>query len=334
MRPDRVLFNNISYNLKHKPKVSVIVPVYEVGDYVERCVKSVLAQTYENFELVLIDDGSSDYSGQVCDRFADADERIVVIHTANSGQGNARNIGLEVASGDYIVFVDSDDYVHKDYLSIMFFLKEKTNAGIVQTRLKITDSTDLDTTYNINELSYFELNGTQAPNTLKYKVSPCGKLYEKRIFDDIRFGRWTVNEDDAVYYRIAYNSQKICICDECLYFYYQSPSSVMRNNKKDKPTDYIDIYYERIKFFEKEKQEVLIDGTRDRFCLILLLNYFEYIKNKTNISDLDKMLVIFKEQYALISKSKNISAVKKIIYGAFNLAPKLITKLVLFLHIR
>ena len=279
MKPNKILFDNVKCNLVENPKVSVIIPVYEVGDYVGRCIKSILEQTYENFELILIDDGSSDSSGQICDKFAIEDERITVIHIANGGQGNARNIGLEAASGDYIVFVDSDDYVHKDYLCIMVFLKEKTDADIVQIRLKITDSTDLDTTYSINELSYTELKGIQAPNTLKYKVSPCGKLYKKFVFDNIRFGRWTVNEDDALYYRMAYNSEKVCICDEYLYFYYQSPSSVMRNDKKDKSIDYIDIYYERISFFEKEKQNVLIDGTRDRFCLILMLNYIEYIKN-------------------------------------------------------
>ena len=324
---------DLNYELIKTPLVSIIVPVYGVEEYIRRCIDSILSQTYKNFELILVDDGSVDLSGQLCEDFLINDERIVLIHNNNRGQGCARNIGLEAATGDYITFVDSDDYIHKDYIYMMLLLAEYTQADIVQSKINITYKTDLITDNNINKLSYYMISGKSAPNTYEYKVAPCAKLYKKFLLKDIRFGRWKVNEDDAIYYRIAYGADKVCISDVYLYNYYQSPNSVMRNSKKDKLLDYIDIYYERIYFYENNDDKLGLLKTRDRFCLILILNYINYVKNKTNSDDLKRMLKIFKEEYAFVRVSENVSIVRKFIYGIFNIIPDAVSKLAILFRL-
>ena len=324
---------DLNYELVNTPLVSIIVPVYGVEKYIIRCIESILSQTYKNFELIIVDDGSLDLSGQLCEEYLTKDERIVVIHNNNRGQGFARNIGLEIATGDYITFVDSDDYIHKDYIYIMLLLSEYTKADIVQSKINITDKTDLNTNYDINKLSYYMISGKSAPNTYDYKVAPCAKLYKKFLLKNIRFGRWKVNEDDAIYYRIAYGADKVCILDVYLYNYYQTPNSVMRNSKKDKLLDYIDIYYERIRFYEKNEDKLALLKTRERFCLILMLNYINYVKNKTNTADLERLLRIFKEQYAFVRESENVSVVRKFIYGIFNIIPNMVTKLAILFRL-
>ena len=324
---------DLNYELINTPLVSIIVPVYGVEEYIRRCIDSILSQSYKNFELILVDDGSVDLSGQLCEDFLIDDERIILIHNNNRGQGCARNIGLEAATGDYIAFVDSDDYIHKDYIYIMLLLAEYTNADIVQSKINITYKTDLITDNNINKLSYYMISGKSAPNTYEYKVAPYSKLYKRYLLKDIRFGRWRVNEDDAIYYRIAYGADKVCISDVYLYNYYQSPNSVMRNNNKNKLLDYIDIYYERIDFYKNKKDKLSLLKTRERFCLILMLNYINYVKNKTNLDDLRRMLNTYNEQFAFVKVSKNVSITRKLIYGIFNKMPNTVTKLVILLHL-
>ena len=113
-----------------KPLISVIVPVYNVKQYLRRCVDSILKQTYENIEIVLIDDGSTDESGAICDRYAQKDVRVKVIHKENGGLSDARNKGMQEARGEYFAFVDSDDYIAKDYIAYLFELIVENKAQI------------------------------------------------------------------------------------------------------------------------------------------------------------------------------------------------------------
>ncbi len=323
-------FNNM---VSKSPLVSVIIPVYNVEKYIHRCIESVLSQTYKNIEIILIDDGSMDNSAYICDKYALGDDRIRVFHIKNNGQGNARNIGIDMAFGEYVVFVDSDDYVHKSYVENMVILAEETNCDIVQSKIVITDK-NLDINHNIESCNYYIVSGKCASNSFDYKVAPVAKLYKRKLLEDIRFGKWIVNEDDAIYYRIAYNSDKICIADAIMYYYFQSNDSVMRNKRLDKPLDYIDIYYERMDFFEEKKDNIGLDKTKNRFCFILLLNFVEYIKNGTNKSDLSRILNIFKKEYKDIIKSKHISIFNKIIFFIFSKFPYLMAKIIILLHLR
>ena len=120
---------------KKKSKISVIVPIYNVEPYLHRCVDSLLLQTYQDFELILIDDGSTDNCGMICDEYAALDDRIRVIHKLNGGLSDARNVGLEIATGEYIAFVDSDDWVARDYLECLFVTLCETGADICECNL-------------------------------------------------------------------------------------------------------------------------------------------------------------------------------------------------------
>ena len=125
--------------MERLPQISIIVPVYKTEAYLEKCVESIVKQTYSNIEIILVDDGSPDTCPAICDKLADTYENVIVYHKQNGGQGSARNYGVEKAHGDFIVFVDSDDYVSADYVQYMWDLKTQTGADIVSCRYMMVD---------------------------------------------------------------------------------------------------------------------------------------------------------------------------------------------------
>lgn len=219
--------------------ISVIVPVYNVEKYISRCVESILAQTYTNVEILLIDDGATDNSGKICDDFAKKDKRIVVIHKENEGVSVARNTALDIAKGKYITFVDSDDYIAEDCVERLYNLLMLYEADISMV--------GLETVYNYNtklvkgkkkKISCY--SNIEAVETLLYRKGitngPCGKLYKKQLFDEIHFPAGIVlAEDLAIMYRLLYIAQKVVCSKEKKYFYYQRKSSIIhkKNDKKN-----------------------------------------------------------------------------------------------------
>ena len=313
--------------------VSVIVPVYNVVDYIDGCIESILCQSYDNFELILVDDGTPDASSRKCDEYAQKDDRIIVVHKPNGGQGNARNAGMDIAGGEFVVFVDSDDYVHEDYLRVMVCLQAITGADMVQTRIHTTESRN-ENTKALPRFFYSNvLDAKAAINLLSLKVGPYAKLYCKHISSSVRFSDWRISEDDATYYRFAYRARNICFADIFLYQYFQSPHSVMRGSGKDFPLDFIEIYRERIMFFAEREEKCLVDGSYLRFCIVLMLYYMSYIKNGTNKYDLDKVLDLFQENYKYCNLRTAPILYRWMLYF-FHVAPKAVTKLVLLLHLR
>ena len=312
------------------PLVSVIIPVYNVESYLVRCLDSVLVQTYKNLEIILVDDGSKDKSGQICDEYAKRDNRVKVIHQTNRGQSAARNAGVQSATGEYIAFVDSDDEVVPEYIGVMLGAALTLKSDVVQTWIKIVKvgaSCQLTNQENIEELSYEP--GKYAANDMRFKVSPCAKLFRTYIVKNNPFPHYGANEDDAVYYRFAYDAKKICILDYYTYYYYQTDHSVMRNSeKKDAQTEYIPIYYDRIGYFIQRNEQKLVEGSRNRFCLIVMLNYAAYKKTGTNKKDLSRLLRIFREQYCFIRESKELVGSRKLMYWAFYYFPNVSAKMI------
>lgn len=311
--------------------VSIIIPVYNVEKYLERCIISVLAQTYKNIEVILVDDGSLDKSGLICDEYGIKDNRIRVVHQTNQGQSSARNKGIELAKGKYLTFVDSDDRITPDYVEVMIAASHKFNVEIVQTRILIENKKMeklLAKTDNFEILTFQP--GKEAVNDMRYKVSPCAKLFKTSIIKNNPFPNFKANEDDASYYRFAYEANRICIIDYYTYYYCQTDNSVMRSTekKKDKKTDYIPIYYERINFFRKRNEEGLLLGTRNRFCLIVMLNYAFYKKNGTNAKDLPELLRVFREQYSWIRREKMVGFIRGCAYKMFYYFPNITAKII------
>ena len=213
--------------------ISVIIPVYNVAFYIERCINSLLEQTYKNIEILLIDDGSEDESGKICDQYAEVDNRIKVIHKNNSGQADSRNLGIDMSNGQYLAFIDADDFVTKDYIQYLYNLIKKYDADISNCeykkiwRYEQADEADRKTLVErafspeaaIENLCYLkELN-----------CAPYCKLFKKSVFQGVRFPVGYIYEDLAVVYRLFHNAKVISYGSKTNYFYFQRKGSSMNS---------------------------------------------------------------------------------------------------------
>ncbi len=221
--------------------ISVIVPVYKVEKYLDACVESIVNQTYKNLEIILVDDGSPDNCPAMCDEWAKRDNRIKVIHKANGGLSDARNAGMDVSTGNYIGFVDSDDIISHKMYEILYYAVKKHDADFIQCD-KIEFS-------NINELSFSDskeitentYDSFKAVNSLLCEtdiVTTCwNTLSKSSISKSVLFEAGKINEDVLWTYRVLSKSDKIISIDSKLYGYYQRPGSIMNSNYTEKRFD-------------------------------------------------------------------------------------------------
>lgn len=213
--------------------ISVIVPVFNVEKYLENCVTSIINQTYANLEILLIDDGSTDRSGALCDQYAGKDSRIQVIHKTNGGLSDARNVGIDHSHGNYLVFVDSDDLIHATMVERLYHALKEQDAEI-----SLCNWVSVDERYqplftdHASPIKDEVLTGEQAIKKLfmangYYYVVAWNKLYKASLFNDVRFIYGRVNEDEFIVHRLFGQCKSIvCIQDE-LYYYLQRSDSIM-----------------------------------------------------------------------------------------------------------
>lgn len=219
----------------NKDLVSIVIPVYNVELYLKKCMESIINQTYKNLEIIIVDDGSLDNCPKICDEYSKKDKRIKVIHKENGGLSDARNAGIDIATGKYITFVDSDDYVSHDYVEYMYSLIRKYKAQIAtcETEVINTEKNKLikPTKFeeNIEVFSKKEL----FYNILfaqKVDVSAYSKLYETSLFKDIRYPKGVVYEDTATTYKLIEKCNKIVTGNKKCYYYCLRYGSI---SKKD-----------------------------------------------------------------------------------------------------
>ena len=264
--------------------ISVIVPVYNVENYLSRCIDSILAQTYQNYELVLVDDGSTDESGIICDRYALQDKRIAVIHKENGGVSDARNYGLDHASGEYICFVDSDDYVGPDYLNAMIELIIEYHADLAIVSSTIVFGDKVEEYVESNETHV--MSGKEAFHHMLvgdwFGCSPWGKLYKKSIFNGVKFPKGYIFDD---FYTIPYIFEKysVCVYSESVHYYYfqrsQSLTHLMSTERvemREIGTEKLLRYTsERFPEYNLEAETLAISGLFND-CIDPMLNSSEY----------------------------------------------------------
>ena len=238
--------------------VSLIIPVYKVEAYLERCVRSVLAQTYQNLEIILVDDGSPDRCGEICDRFAQEDPRVRVYHKANGGLSDARNCGVEHAHGAFISFIDSDDYVAPNYVEYLFDLLMKYRADIsCCCMVKTTENTPPAYGASLS-IPYDQLlTGKEAcrallGNLYDVLVTVWGKLYKREIVQKYPFPIGRRYEDEAIVCKYYYTADRVAVGNQCLYAYYQNPGSFMHAKKHCFNEDYIWALRHRAEFLENK----------------------------------------------------------------------------------
>ncbi len=206
--------------------ISVILPIYNVSQYLKRCVDSVMTQTYKNIEIILVDDGSTDDSGIICDEYAKVDSRIKVIHKQNGGLSSARNAGIDEAKGEYLTFIDSDDYVDEDYVEFLYTLVCEYNV-----KMSIASHTVVYENGTVLKKETGERQCLDAHKVLErilydedIDLSAWAKMYHKSLFENIRFPVGRLFEDAATTYQFVYASEKVAIGSESKLYY------MIRNN--------------------------------------------------------------------------------------------------------
>lgn len=210
--------------------VSVIVPIYDVEDYLSKCVDSIINQTYKNLEIILVDDGGKDKCPEICDEYAGKDSRIKVIHKKNGGLSDARNAGIDIAKGEYLVFIDSDDWVETTMVEHLLDACKKYNVKLAACGRYITDGTVINgTAYEGTEGVYSSeeaLNEILSGKSLD--VAAWDKIYVRDLFDDIRYPVGENNEDIAVFYKIVDAAGRVAHTGTTEYYYRNRPGSITK----------------------------------------------------------------------------------------------------------
>ena len=273
---------------KMKELITVIIPIYQVEKYLENCVNSVLQQTYKNLEIILVDDGSIDRCPQMCDEFAEKDKRIRVIHKTNGGLSDARNAGLDICKGRYITFIDSDDYVSKNYIELLYNALISNDADVSMVgSTKIQEHTlyCTDLVEGIVEVYKQEKAIVNGLN-IKIQQSAWGKLYPAEYFKDLRFPVGKLYEDLAIFYRILLKINRLVVVRVPAYKYLIRNGSIMQS-----------------KFYARQLDEIgIIDEEMDN----LILHFPEY-KTMANGRRLYSYFVVLRR----INTSENVNEYKQ-----------------------
>lgn len=260
--------------------VSVIIPVYNVEEYLKECVESVLGQSYRNLEIILVDDGSTDCSGEICDYYSGIDRRVKVIHKENGGLSDARNVAIDMCVGDYVTFVDGDDIIHKKYVEYLYEQIIINHADISSTNLfQFYDKKEINTNIEYSSVTIHTLEAVRKMlNVDGLSSCCCAKLYKKELFNDIRFPKGRLYEDYLTIYKVLSMTKRITILDNRMYYYRQRPGSIMRRNCSDQTVTLVDAAVEVTSYILKEWPDLKIEALSDEVtqclkCLQRIINY-------------------------------------------------------------
>ena len=268
------------------PEVSIIIPVYNNEQYIEKCIQSVLNQTFENFEVIVINDGSTDKSGEILEKLNREDSRIILIEQKNQGVAVARNRGMNKATGKYISFIDSDDYVSNDYIEYLYRLIVENNGdiSIVLPQVFFDEQKSVEINNKKEKIKIY--NPKDALLTMMYQkefdTSAWGKLYNRKLFRDVKFPVRKLYEDISTIYKTFLKSKVIVYSNQKKYFYLKRNDSIMGRKFKNNDMDYIYQTLEVLNFFLKSSDKSLFNASKCRF---LNANFSILLKLKKDNTD-------------------------------------------------
>lgn len=248
--------------------VSVIVPVYKVESYLDRCVQSILCQSFSDFELILVDDGSPDNCGKICDEYARKDSRIKVIHKKNGGLSEARNYGIDSATGEWLFFLDSDDWIHPQTIEKLYEAAVENNVSVSMCGYSETngESPAVDVSEKAEMWLPKELY-------LKHRITStiaCAKLYKKECFKNIRYPIGKLHEDEFVTYRVLFEQEKIAFIDQPYYAYFINCEGIMNGKWKPQRLVIFEAFEQQISFFKEKNDDELILFNEKRYLWYLV----------------------------------------------------------------
>lgn len=299
--------------------ISIVIPVYNVASYLTKCLESVIAQSYKNLEIIVVDDGSTDRSGKICDEFAQKDKRVRVLHKDNGGLSDARNYGINHAHGKYITFVDSDDYVSVDYVLHLFELILEYKADIsVTCAVKFYEDGDEPGSecYIASDSCIF--SSEEAMIDMLYRknipIYAWAKMYRIDLFETIKFPVGELFEDLSTEYLLFDMAERIAFNSVRDYFYLQRKNSII--NSKYNSRKMIQVYTtEKIIQFMKEKHPAVVNAAISK-CFITTLNLYKNIPNTEEFSA-DKLFAkeVLKKYRIVVLKDSSNKILTRIIAG-------------------
>lgn len=299
--------------------ISVIVPVFNVENYLEKCIKSIINQAYKNIEIILIDDGSTDKSGIICDKFAQKYSNIKVIHKKNGGLSSARNKGIEIAKGRYLSFIDSDDWIEQNFYNELINSADKYEAEIViANKVEYIEKNGKYIKSNDNDILIFNSEQIIEKYIEGKWIAAWDKIYKKELFNDCKFPVGVLNEDEAIMVKIFNKANKIIYNPKAIYFYRKrvSGSITSDNSNLQNYFDWINHSLENYKFIKINYPSLYKKAfARHLNSLIWTMHYISYRNdNKYNKEKLwikrklidNIFIILFSKQ---ISKTSKISTV-------------------------
>lgn len=297
------------------PIISIIVPVYNVENYLRQCIESILNQKYQDFELILINDGSTDSSKKICDEYLKKDSRIKLRHKENGGQSSARNIGLDLATGKYIGFVDSDDWIHEDMYEKLVEHALTHNSDIVACNLLVMNRKGKFKPYN-NFSENREYNRSEAMLEIYRNeiltFSPCNKIYDKRLFNKLKFFEGIILEDKDISYKLIDKSNKVSYIKESLYYYRYNNKSTLRSSFSLKRIDEFKVQSDMYKYYNENYSNVSDLIYYDLFDLGISL-----------YSEVTTLSAVFSKKYDYLIKFDNYILKKLVLNNKLTLVQRL-----------
>lgn len=281
--------------------VSVIVPVYNVEEYLSRCVDSILTQTYRNLEVILVDDGAKDSSGSICDAYAREDSRVRVIHKENGGLSSARNAGIDIAKGDYLEFVDSDDWIEPDAVENLLQMAlehqvELVTGGRWDVKAR-TGEKKLGLCPQKQEIISGEELASRIFRWDNCDSSACDKLFHRRLFREIRFPLGVVCEDVPVMYRIALDAGRVAMLNKPIYNYFHRSGSISMTRSISDKTFH----------FSQHTEKILDDIRKNRPCLTAEARYLRVRSLVNSVISVDLASPEERKTYGQICKQERHS---------------------------
>lgn len=278
-------------------KISVIIPVYNIECYLEKCIMSVLEQSYKNIEVILVDDGSKDQSGTICDEFCNNDQRVKVIHKTNGGLSSARNAGIQASEGEYLCFIDGDDYIHPQMIECLWNSISYANAQMAVCQFKYVyenEKVEYDLNDSNNKLTVF--NRVEASELLFSKtpvsVVAWNKLYKRSLFDRINYPEFLkTREDEYIIHYLVYECEKVVYTSKELYYYIQRNTSIMGSKSLVPKKDIIVALYDRYCFYLKVKEKELSKKACEYLNAWIYDRYYEDMKCKEVVQVYKQYLV-------------------------------------------
>ena len=292
------------------PKISIIVPVYNVEKYLRKCVDSILNQTFKDFELILVDDGSIDTSGKICDEYNLKDNRIKVIHKENGGLSSARNAGLDIAQGEYIGFVDSDDWIELDMYEELYKICKENDTDVGIVGINYGGASEKKKSKKIEIYSNKLILDDLVYNKGKEITWPAwNKLWLKKVIGESRFKEGRIYEDGLFLYSLSFKIKKVAKIDYEAYNYRMDNESITRSKISKKQVDFLYNTLDIYKFLPSPYKEEMFIRDLIRYTEYILL---EMIKQKNINKDIIKEIKKFyNDNFKMVKKENKLSGFLK-----------------------